>query len=185
VFVSHTCHVEAEACSVSDVSHSSHVEGSLAEVRLPVRSKDSSSANLVADSPLNGEDEVMLVPGPDGVRSGIKEPPLFVVKWVVVLESQLVLLLTDVFVVGNGSAATLSGLDLELLLVCNWVLGVHEVHLINVPLLVHTVVASPPDQVLVINVPVSSDINTLLAVVLDVLALAIVPNDALVNLLLE
>ena len=74
------------------------------------------------------------------------------VVWVVVLDSQSVLVVTNVLVVEEGSSAWHLGLDLESDTILEWVSWEVWLLLVNVPGLVETVVAVPEDHVHVVSV---------------------------------
>jgi hypothetical protein len=83
---------------------------------------------------------------------------LFVV-WVVVLDSESVLVVTNMLVEEDSSVLWKSGLDLESNSVLQWVSWEVWSSLVDVPLLVSSVVALPEDDVHVVSVLASVDIK--------------------------
>lgn len=102
-----------------------------------------------------------------------------VVLWLVVSDSQSVLVGSNVFLPVQGSEGAHSRLDLESLAVWKWLSWVGVGRLVNIPGLVETVVAAPHDCVSQVSVDSSVDIKAQSVVELDVLSGSVVPNDNL------
>ena len=82
-----------------------------------------------------------------------------VVVWVVVLDSESVLVVTNMLMPSNSSFLWKSGFDLESNSVLQWVSWEVWLSLVNVPLLVLSIVARPEDNVHVVSVLRSVDIK--------------------------
>jgi len=168
VSVRSTMDIETFLSVVSDVSVGTVVPSdSLVVLALPL-SDGSSNTNSELVSSLVGDDEVSSSPSSDGLGSGIEGPPLLVVSWVVVSDSESVLVSSNVLVPEEGSVSDHSSLDLELNTVTKWVWWVLVSNSVNEPTLVGTVVALPPDHVSVVMVVSTMDIEALVVSVSDV-----------------
>ena len=154
--------IKASSSHVSDVSdltgEPSHV---LKNVVLLEVSHNGNVALVVpvVSIELDRHDHLSVGPGSDGSSSSVEDPPLLVVVWVVVLDSQSVLVVTNMLSVEQGSSAGHSGLDLESQTVFEWVSWEVWPLLVNVPGLVKTVVAVEEDNVHVVNVSATWDIK--------------------------
>ena len=93
---------------------------------------------------------------------------MLVVVWVVVLDSQSVLMVTNVLVPEESSLAWHDSLDLESNTVSKWVSWVVNSSSVNGPSLVLTVMAFEPDGVSVVRVVCSVDIKAETGSVSDV-----------------
>ena len=82
-----------------------------------------------------------------------------VVTWVVVLDSESVLVSTNVLVPEEGSLGVHSSLDLELDTISQWVSSEVEWSSVNEPGLVGAVVAFPPDDLVVVSVSSTLDVE--------------------------
>jgi len=112
----------------------------------------------------------------------VEDPPLLSVPWLAVLDSQSELVSSDVLVPEEGSLRSHSSLELELDSIFQWLSWPALVSLVNPPGLVETVVAVVEDDVSVVSVAVSMDIEALSSVVLEVSSGSTVPSDLVVLL---
>ena len=101
------------------------------------------------------------------------------VEGLVVLDSQSVLMSSNVLVDRQGSVVTHLGSDLESDSVVEWLSSPVDVLLIDVPALVETVVAVPEDNMSVVSVGSTVNIEAFATVVSDVSSLSRVPLDSL------
>jgi len=98
---------ETSASGISDVSVLSSVEGSLLVDGLLVRSPElKSSLGVVSHLVvfLSGENKVSLAFSSDGLGSGVEDPPLCLVPWGMVLESDSEVVSVQLLVVVQGSS---------------------------------------------------------------------------------
>ena len=95
-----------------------------------------------------------------------------------VLDSESILLSTDMFMVEQSFSSIHSGSDLELLSITKWLLMESMADLIDVPSLVQTIMASVIDNMSVPVVVSSMNIKAVATVVADVLSLACIPSDS-------
>jgi len=95
---------------------------------------------------------------------------LFVVVWVVVLDSQSVIVSSNVLMPDECSLGWHSGLDLESNTISEWVCWETWSSLVNVPGLVQTGVASPHDNVCLVCVSLILDIKATSTDISDVLS---------------
>jgi len=98
--------IEASLSHISNVSVVSIEPSDLLELFSSVWSGNSSVVEVVpvVTTVLDGDNEVSVGPGSDGSGSPVEDPPLFVVVWVVVLDSQSVLARSDVLEVLKSSS---------------------------------------------------------------------------------
>ena len=104
----------------------------------------------------------------DGSGSLIEDPPLLWVPWLVVLDSESELVATDVLVPEQGSSGSHSCSELESASVLEWLSWPGLGSLVDPPGLVHTVMAVVEDNVSVVSVAVSVNVEALSAIVLEV-----------------
>jgi len=104
------------------------------------------------------------------------------VLWVVVLSHHEELVLTPVSSDGDGSVLSVSVSDHELNVVTQWLSWPFEGGLVNVPSLVETVVAVPEDNVSVVVVVSTVNVQTFSTVVSNVSSGSTVPGESLVDL---
>ena len=124
-----------------------------------------------------GDNPVLLSSSSDGLGSSVEVEPLSVVPWLVVVDSESVVVVSDMLVPEQGSVAAHSGSDLESDSVSeNW-LVVDGTDLVEPPSLVGTIVAVPEDDVSVVTVVCTVHIQALSSVVLDVSVVAVDPSD--------
>lgn len=128
---------------------------------------------------LVGDGEVSLEVWSDSSSSAVKDPPLLLVKWHVVLDSQSVLVSTDVFVPEQGSTTAHLRSQLESDSVGNWLLWILSSLLVDPPGLVGSVVAIPEDDMSSLGIACPMDIETFLSIVLDVLLVLAEPSDSI------
>lgn len=152
VGVGSTMDIKAFLSVVSNVSSRSSVPRNSLEVLVSVWSSSSGNTNSETLSLLVGNDVVSSGPGSDGLGSPVESEPLFVVLWVVVSNSESILMSTDVLVPEEGSVSWHSGFNLELNTVGEWVSWVSVSNSINVPGLVETIMAIPEDNVSMVMV---------------------------------
>lgn len=164
---------------VSDVSSGSSVEGSLLVDLSSPWSDDGGNTNSEFVSVLVGDGVTSVGPGSDGSGSLVEDEPLSVVLWLVVSDSESVLVSSDVLLPVQGSEGAHSRFDLESSVVWKWLSWIGVGSLVDIPGLVQTVVAAPHDGVSQVSVDVSVDIKAELVVELDVLSRSVVPNDLL------
>jgi len=100
----------------------------------------------------------------------------------VVLDSNSELVSSNVLSVDEGSLGFHLGSDLESHLVTKWLFWVGESSLVNVPSLVETVVAVPEDNVSVVVVVSTVNVQTFSTVVSNVSSGSTVPGESLVDL---
>jgi len=101
---------------------------------------------------LGGDDLVSVSEGSNSLGSPVESPPLSVVTWVVVLDSQSVLVGSNMLMPEEGSVSAHSSLDLELDTVSEWISWEVKWSSVDVPGLVSTVVALPPDDLVGVSV---------------------------------
>ena len=164
---------------VSQVSVVSSVEGNLlVNLRSPW-SNDSSDSDSESLSLLVRDGVSLVGESSDGSGSSVEDEPLSVVLWLVVSDSQSVLVATDVLVPEEGSEGSHSRLDLELDVVTKWLLWIVVSLLVNVPGGREVVVAVVGPNLSHVSVDVGVDIQAELVVELDVLSGSVVPPDLL------
>jgi len=116
--------IEASLADISDVSSGS-IEPShhLVWVGSSVVSNNSGVVvgHHVSLTVLNGDDESLVGSRSNGLGSPVEAPPLFVAVRIVILDSQSVLLSTNVFMPEQSSLGVHSSLDLESSSISNWV----------------------------------------------------------------
>ena len=174
--------IKAKSWDVSDVSGVSTVEGRhLSVISSLVVSDNGSDSNLETLASLVGDGPVSLEVWSDGSGSPVEDPPLLLVPWLGVLDSESVLVSTNVLVPEEGSSRLHSSSDLESLSILQWLRWPLLGSLVDPPGLVETVVAVPEDNVSVVGVAVSVNIQALLTVVSDVSSGSTVPSDLLVG----
>ena len=104
---------------------------------------------------------------------------MLLIAWVVVSDSESVLLSTNVLVPVESSSACHRCLELELNSIFKWCFRNLVSFLVKEPSLVEAIVASPPGNLLVVLVFTSPDIKTHFAIVSDVSSVSIVPINFL------
>jgi len=134
---------------------------------------------------LVGDGERSLASSSDGSGSLIENEPLLLTLWVVVSDSESVLLSSDVLGEEEGAVVLHLRLNLELDSVIEWLVWISPSDLVNGPSLVGTIVAIPEDSMSVVLVSSSVDVEALVSVVADVSDRSIEPSDSLVDLALE
>jgi hypothetical protein len=122
----------------------------------------------VVSSVLNGDDSVSVGSRSDSLSSPVEDPPLSNVVWVVVVDSQSVLVMTNMLMPDDSSFGWHNGLDLESNTIVEWVSWVVDSLSVQEPSLVVTIVASEPDGVSVVGVGVSMHIEAQSSSVSDV-----------------
>jgi len=142
-------------------------------------SDSSGNADSETVSLLVGDGVSSVGPGSNGSGSFVEDEPLSVVLWLVVSDSESVLVGSNVLLPVQGSEGAHSRLDLESSAVWKWLSWVGVGSLVDIPGLVQTVVAAPHDGVSQVSVDISVDIKAELVVELDVLSGSVVPNDLL------
>ena len=103
VSVRSTNNIQTFSSVVSDVSISSIVPSDSLVVRVSVNSDGSSNINSEFISILVGNNEVSSSPSSNGLGSVIECPPLLSVLWIVVSNSESVLMSTNMFMPEEGS----------------------------------------------------------------------------------
>lgn len=176
--------IKALVNSVSDVSSWSSIEAySLVAVFAEWSSNSVisiSSEVTISDSKIDRNSSVSVRVGSDGSGSPVKGPPLSVVSWVIVLDSQSVLVRTDVFVPEKSSIRGHSCFDLELDTIPQWISWNVVWFLIKVPSLVSTIMASPVDNPSVIVVVATVNIKAVSGWISEVSYATWVVGDLLV-----
>jgi len=168
VSVRSTMNVKTFLSVVSDVSVSTVVPSDSLEVLVGVLSDSGSDSNSELVTSLVGDDVASSSPSSDSLGSRIEGPPLLVVLWVVISDSESVLVSSNMLVPEEGSVRGHSRLDLELNTITKWVWWVSVTDSINVPSLVGTIVALPPDNVSVVRVVSTMNIKALVVSVSNV-----------------
>lgn len=143
-----------------------------------ILSDDSSDSDSEALTSLVGESEGSSGRRSDGVGSGIEDPPLLLVLWVMRVDSESVLFSSNIFGNEDRVESVHSGSDLELDLILKWVSWVVETLLVINPTLVWTIVACPPDNVTLVGIASSVNIEASLSKISDVSSLTIEPSDS-------
>jgi len=105
VMVSSSISIKAESTVVSDVRRSSIVPSDSIVVSSSVLSGINSNIGSECSTDLVTDTIVSLVVGSDGLSSQVEGPPLFSVGWIVVLDSDSVLMSSDVFMVEHSSVS--------------------------------------------------------------------------------
>lgn len=118
----------------------------------------------------------------EGLGSPVEDEPLFSVSWVVVSDSESVLVSSEMLSHVEWSLRFHLGSDLNHDGISDWVSGVFWHVSIVVPGLVKTVVAVVEDNMSVMCIRVSVNIEALLGEVSDVSSGSIVPNSSVVDL---
>ena len=104
----------------------------------------------------------------DRSGSSVEGPPLLVISWLVTLDSQVVSVTTIVVSDDESSSVSSVGSQLESDSISKWLGSVETSSLVDEPGLVKTVMAVPEDDVSVVSVGSTMDIEALSSVVLDV-----------------
>ena len=104
---------------------------------------------------------------------------MVLVEGLVVLDSQSVLMSSNVLSPVEGSVVAHLGSDLELSAIWKWLSSPVDVLLVDVPALVVAVVAVPEDNMSVVTVVSTMNIEALATVVSDVSSVSRVPLDSL------
>ena len=168
--VSSCVYIKAFLAIVSDVSSSSTVEnGSLVNFLSPW-SGSGSDTNSVACSLLVCNDEASVIGGSDGSGSSVEDPPLLVVLWIVISDSESVLTGSDVLSIEESSVVFHLRFDLESDVVSIWLLWICPADLINLPSLVLSVMAVPPGNMSSVSVSSTMDIKAFASDVSDSLS---------------
>lgn len=164
---------------VSQVSVVSSVEGNLlVNLRSPW-SNDSSDSDSESLSLLVRDGITLVGVGSDGSGSSVEDEPLSVVLWLVVSDSESILVSTDMLMPEEGSEGSHSRLDLELDVVTKWLSWVVVSLLVDVPGSREVVVAVVGPDLSHVSVDVRVNIKAELVVELDVLSGSVVPPDLL------
>lgn len=172
--------IEALATVVSNVLDLSRVPLDLLGVGSSVWSDNSSNVDLEALASLVGNSVLSLGEGSDGLSSGIEDPPLLVVVWIVVLDSESILVVSDVLSEVQGSlVGEHSRSDLELNSRSKWLNWVVNSLLVEVPSLVGSIVAVVPNGPSLVMVISTVDIEASSSNISDVLDASSVPSDLL------
>ena len=88
----------------------------------------------------------------NGSGSAVKDEPLVVISWIVILDSNSVLMTTNVFMNRKSTTTLHSRSQLEPLSVSKWLLWELELLLVDEPSLVETVMAVVEDYMSVVSV---------------------------------
>lgn len=129
---------------------------------------------------MDGHNHSLVSSRSNGLGSPVEDPPLFVAVWVVVLDSESVLMSTNVFMPEEGSSASHLGLDLESSSISDWVSWIRDSSGVDGPALVGMVVASPEDDMSVLRVRPSVDVEALSWDISDVSGTSTVVSNHLV-----
>jgi hypothetical protein len=160
--------IEALLAVVLDVAVGSIVPSDLLESFFLPWSNDSGSVDVVSLTKLVSQDVVLSVVSSDSLSSVIKVEPLLLVFWVVVLDSESVLVTTDVFSPGDSSVACHLALELELDAIGKWIRWVFNTDSVHVPAHSSTISALTPKGVSVLVIVTTTDIKAVVTVVSDV-----------------
>lgn len=177
--------IKALSTIVSDVSALSSVPLDSLGVVTREWSESGSDIDLEALTSLVGKSVLSLVESSDGLGSLIEGEPLLLVIWVEVLDSESILVSTNVLSRVKSSVLIHSGSDLELDSGSQWLLWILNGFLVNPPSLVGTVMALVPDQVSVMVVMTTMDIKASISNISQVLSLSCEPSDSLNLFFLE
>jgi hypothetical protein len=162
--------IQALTSQVSEVSSGSFVEEDFLIVRVSPWSDDGSVVDSESSSVLVGDGLSSITGGSDGFGSGIEHEPLSWVPWLVVVDSQSVLVVTNVLVPEEGSSASHHGSDLESDSVSEWVsLWNLDSSGVDSPSLSGVVLVPVPVNVVVVVVSEGSASNNDVTPVLNVL----------------
>lgn len=149
--------VEALSSIVLDVSSGSTVPSDLIINLVSELSDDSSSVDVELLSILVSNHKVSSVEGSDSLGSSIENEPLVVVVWVVPVHSQSELVSTNMLREEQSLVGLESGSDLESNSRGKWLLWIVVSLSVNIPSLVSSVMAFVPDQMSVVLI--SSSVN--------------------------
>lgn len=118
----------------------------------------------------------------DGSASSVEGEPLSLLFWVSVGNLQVELSTTNVVSSLDSSVSSHLGEDLELDSVGEWLLWILESLLVNLPALVLTIVAIVPDNMSVVGVGSTVDIEALASHVSEGLSVGVHPLGSLVDI---
>lgn len=165
------------------------VESSLPHSVSPWSGDGVTSSNESSGSDLSGDGEVSSVGGSDRSGSSVEDEPLLPLPWGMVLDTQFVLVSSDVGseVDEEGSVLRHHVSELEWNSISKrWVLVLDNDLVVGGldegPSLVGSVVAVPPDDVSHVSVAVAMDIEALSSIVSDVSSGSTIDSDLLLNL---
>lgn len=102
------------------------------------------------------------------MSSSVESEPLVVSEWLVVLNSNSILVASNMLMPRKCSSTTHSGSELELDSIVQWLSWIGNGSLVNPPTLVGTIVAVPEDNMPVVSVRSTMNIKAFTAVVSDV-----------------
>lgn len=144
--------IKTKSGDISDVSFVSWPEGSsLIGLGSPL-SDDGWSSHVELRVVGVGKSKVSLLHWSDSSCSSIKEEPLSIVPWLGVMNSESVLVSTNMLVPEKGLSSAHSGSDLESSSIWELLFRPADGSLIDVPLLVLSIVAVVVDNVSVVGV---------------------------------
>jgi len=154
--------IQASCSLISDVSSASSEPSDLLKTLVSVVSSNSSVAVVapVVSIVLNGDDESSVTSSSDSSGSPVKYPPLSNVVWVVVLDSESVLVVTNVLVVSDSSSVSHERFDLEFDSISQWVSWEVNSSSIKEPSLTNLIVAIIPVGKSVVAVAISLGTET-------------------------
>lgn len=130
VVVSVSMNIQALAWNVSKVSSITSIVGNSLLWLTSVLSNDSGSVNVESLSLLVRDSIVSSSVSSDGSGSSVEYPPLLVVPWLMILDSQSVLMSSNMLMPEEGSVSTHSRSDLESDSVIEWLSWPLDVSLI-------------------------------------------------------
>jgi len=174
--------IQALVGVVSDISSVSWVESSLLVCLVSVVSDNSVHVDSESVSLSSGDGLSSVSGWSDGSGSPVEDPPLLVVPGIGISDSQSVLLVSNVLVPEEGSVGWHQRFDLESSAIWKWLSWVDHSSSVESPALVSTIVAVPEDDVSVVNITFSMDIEALSTVVSDVSVSSSVEGNMLVDL---
>jgi hypothetical protein len=154
--------IEALAIDISDVSDFTSIESD-SLLRFILIISDNSVVAIVsvvvAAQFLDGDDVVSIGVGSHGLGSPVEHEPLLVVLWLGVLDSESVVVFSNVFMPEEGSVRGHSGLDLEPDSVLQWVSWEWSSSSVDEPSLVGGVLgASVPSEVSIVGILLSGNV---------------------------
>jgi len=82
----------------------------------------------------------------DGSATFVKDPPLFIIEWLMILDSHSVLVSSDMFVPEESLAACHSASNLESNSIGKWLLGPWSLNLVDIPGFTHMITSAVPED---------------------------------------
>ena len=165
--------IETFVKNVSNVSSGSWVEShSLVVVSCFVVRNNSNVTIFVerVDSSSDTNSKVSVGKRSNSSCSPVEDPPLLVEAWVVVHDSQSVLMSSNVFMPEESSVSSHSRFDLEFDSISQWISSVVKWFSVKVPSLISSIVANVVDDLFVISVSSMENIKAVSSWVSEILS---------------